>query len=73
MGHLLKIKCIDSKVNVHIFSSTTVSFTLTTVQVSNLALTRPKRITVQYTVYTYVYTVCKVGVWDHGGEAASDR
>jgi hypothetical protein len=34
MGHLLEIKCIDSRVNVHIFASTCVSFTLTTVQVT---------------------------------------
>jgi hypothetical protein len=47
MGHLLKTKCIDSRVNVHILASTSVSLTLTTVQVSNLALTHTKRITVQ--------------------------
>jgi hypothetical protein len=47
MGHLLKIKCIDSRVNVHILASSSVSFTLTTVQVQNLALTRTKWITVQ--------------------------
>jgi hypothetical protein len=46
MGHLLKIKCVDSRVNVHILDSTSVPFTLTTVQVSNLALTHAKRITV---------------------------
>ncbi len=43
MGHLLKIKCVDSRVNVHIFASTTVSFKITTVQVPNLALTHTKR------------------------------
>jgi hypothetical protein len=37
MGHLLKIKCVDSKGNVHILASTSVSFTVTTVQVPNLA------------------------------------
>jgi hypothetical protein len=46
MGHLLKIKCVDSRVNVHILSSTSVPFTLTTVQVPNLALKQTKRITV---------------------------
>ncbi len=46
MGHLLKIKCVDSRVNVHILASTSVPFTLTTVQVPNLALTHKKRITV---------------------------
>jgi hypothetical protein len=39
MGHLLKIKCVDSMVNVDILASTSVPFTLTTVQVPNLALT----------------------------------
>jgi hypothetical protein len=42
----LKIKCVDSRVNVHILASTIVPFTLTTVQVPNLALTHKKRITV---------------------------
>ncbi len=46
MGHLLKIKCVDSRVNVHILASTSEPFTLTTVQVPNLALTHKKRITV---------------------------
>jgi hypothetical protein len=46
MGHLLEIKCADSRVNVHILASTSVPFKLTTVQVPNLALTHKKRITV---------------------------
>jgi hypothetical protein len=46
MVHKLKIKCVDSRVNVHNLSSTDVPFTLTTVQVPNLALTHKKRITV---------------------------
>jgi hypothetical protein len=46
MGHLLKIKCVDSKVNVHSLASKNVPFTLTTVQVPNLAQTHTKRITV---------------------------
>jgi hypothetical protein len=46
MGHLLKIKCVDSRVNVHILASASVTFTLTTVQVPILALTHKKRITV---------------------------
>ncbi len=46
MGHLLKIKCVDSRVNVHILGATSVPFTLSTVQVPNLALTHAKRITV---------------------------
>jgi hypothetical protein len=37
MGHLLlKIKRIDSRVNVHFLDSTNVPFTLKTVQVPNL-------------------------------------
>ncbi len=46
MGYLLKIKCIDSRVNVHILTSTSVTFTLTMVPVPNLALTHTKLITV---------------------------
>jgi hypothetical protein len=48
MGHLLKIKCVDSSVNVHILASTSVLFTLMTVQVPNVALNHTKRITVQW-------------------------
>ncbi len=47
MGHLLKIKCVDSRVNVHIFASAGVTFTLTTVQVPILAVTHTKWITVR--------------------------
>ncbi len=59
MGHLLKIKCVDSRVNVHIVDATSVPFTLSTVQVPNLALTHTKRITVhayfevQYMLYSH--------------------
>ncbi len=60
MGHLLKIKCVDSRVNVHILASTSVPFTLTTVQVPNLALTHMKGITVcidiKYGKLTYTRT-----------------
>ncbi len=48
MGHLLKIKCVDSRVNVHILASTSGSFTHTTVQVANSALTHTKQITVPF-------------------------
>ncbi len=41
---MLKIKCVDSLVNVHILASTSAPFTLTTVP--NLALSHAKRITV---------------------------
>jgi hypothetical protein len=47
MGHKLKTKCVDSRGNAHDLASTGVPFTLTTVQVLNLALTYKKRITVQ--------------------------
>ncbi len=47
MGHMLKIKSVDSRVNGHILASTSVPFTLMTVQVSNVALTHKKRITVK--------------------------
>jgi hypothetical protein len=46
----LKIKCVDSRVNVQILTSASVTFTLTTVQVPILALTHTKRITVYLTV-----------------------
>ncbi len=42
----MKIKCVDSRVNVYILASTSVPFILTTVQVPNLALTHNKWITV---------------------------
>jgi hypothetical protein len=47
MGHKMKKKCVDSRVNAHDLASTGVPFTLTTVQVQNLALTHYKRISVQ--------------------------
>jgi hypothetical protein len=46
MGHLLKLKCAHSPLNLRILSPTNVPFTLTTLQVPNLALTHTKRITV---------------------------
>ncbi len=46
MGHLLKINRAHSSLNLRILSSSCVPFTLTTVQVLNLALTHKKRITV---------------------------
>jgi hypothetical protein len=52
----LKIKCLDSRVNVHILASTSVPFTLTTVQVPNLALTHTKRITVYVTQVEKTFT-----------------
>ncbi len=44
----MKIKCVDSRVNVAIFASTSVPFVLTTVQVPNLAITHKKWITVRF-------------------------
>ncbi len=46
MEHKLKTKCVDSRGNSHDLASTGVPFTLTTVQVPNLALTYKKGITV---------------------------
>jgi hypothetical protein len=46
MGHLLKLNYAHSPFNPRILFSTSVPFTLTTVQVPNLALTHKKRITV---------------------------
>jgi hypothetical protein len=39
MGNLLKIKCVGSSVNGQILASTSVPFTLKTLQVPNLELT----------------------------------
>jgi hypothetical protein len=55
MGHLLTIKCVDSRVNVHILALTSVLVTLTTVQVPNLALTHTKRLTV--CIYSEFYVI----------------
>jgi hypothetical protein len=46
MGHLLKINCAHSPLNLRILSLTCVPFTLTTVQMPNIALTHKKQITV---------------------------
>jgi hypothetical protein len=51
MGHMLKVKCVDSRVNVNILASTSVPFTLTTVQVPNLAPTHTRRITVWFLLW----------------------
>jgi hypothetical protein len=55
----LKIKCVDSRVKRHIVASTSVPFTLTTVEVPNLALTHTKRITVyvRFRHYNILYTI----------------
>jgi hypothetical protein len=64
MGHLLKIKCVDSRVNVHILAATSVPITLSTVQVPNLALTHTKRLTVQHrvpnTMFFFEYRLCSL-------------
>jgi hypothetical protein len=52
MEHLLKKKCVVSRVNVHILTSTSVLFTLTVMQLPNLKLTHEKRITVCAQSYT---------------------
>ncbi len=46
IGHLSKLNCAHSPLILRILSSKSVQFTLTTVQVPNLALTHTKRITV---------------------------
>ncbi len=46
MEHLLQLKCAHTPLNQRILSSTSVPFTLTTLQVPNLALTHTKRFTV---------------------------
>ncbi len=49
IGHLLKLKCAHSPLILRILSSTSIQFTLTTMQRLNLARTHTKRITVQVT------------------------
>jgi hypothetical protein len=63
MEHLLKIKCADSRVHVHILASTSVPFTLTTVQVPNLALTHTKRITVYHVRGRYWSAKIDISLW----------
>ncbi len=53
----MKIKCVDSRVNVNILASTSVPFILTTVQVPNLALTHKKWITVYFALFKPVPVV----------------
>jgi hypothetical protein len=50
MGPFLKLQCAHSPLNLRILSSTSVPFTLTTVQEPNLALTHMKRITVHASI-----------------------
>jgi hypothetical protein len=65
MGQLLKLNCAYSPLNLRILSTTSVPFTLTTVQVPNLALIHKKRITVWWheintfqVSAVFYYTVC---------------
>ena len=53
----MKIKCVDSRVNVHIIAATSVPLTLSTEQVPNLALTHTKRITV-HAYFEVQYMLC---------------
>ncbi len=55
----MKIKCVDSRVNVHILASTSVPVILTTAQVPNLPLTHKKWITV-YALYEWDVAVLSV-------------
>jgi hypothetical protein len=47
MGYLLRTKCAHATLNLRILSSTSVPFTLTTVQMPNLDLIETRRIAVQ--------------------------
>ncbi len=47
LGHLLKLKCAHSPLNLRILSSTSLPFTLMTVQVPNVSLVETKRFTVR--------------------------
>jgi hypothetical protein len=62
----LKIKCVDSRVNVNILASTSVPFILTTVHVPNLALTHKKWITVYVlfsaSIVMYIFACLLVNV-----------
>jgi hypothetical protein len=53
MGQLLKIKGVDSRLNVNFLDSTSVQFTPTTVQVPNLTLTHTKRMPVHTVTRPY--------------------
>ncbi len=55
MGQMLKLKCAHSPLNPRVLSSTSVPFTLTTVQVPNLALTHTKQITVKQADRSWEY------------------
>jgi hypothetical protein len=65
MGHLLKIKCVDSRVNVHILASVSVPYTLTSVQVPNLALTHTKWITVYICLRNGVGNTKERGIYEY--------
>jgi hypothetical protein len=58
MGHLLQQKCAHSPLNKRILYSTSVPFTLTTVQVPNLALTHSKRFTVCISYFDRIAGLC---------------
>jgi hypothetical protein len=58
MGYLLQIKCVDSRANVHILASTSVSLTLTTVQVPKFS-TRLRRNGLQCSAKSTSYRVIK--------------
>jgi hypothetical protein len=66
MRHLLKLKCAHSPLNLRILSSTSVPFTLTTVQVLNLALTLAERITVRRQIFTPILLALLILVANNG-------
>ncbi len=56
-GHLLKLECTHSPLNLRILSLTSFPFTLTTVQVPNLALTHTKQIQCRYRKRKWNFTL----------------
>ncbi len=73
MGHLLRLKCAQSPLNLRILSSTSVPFTLTMVQLPNLALIHTKWITLLKSKHHFDFfrTVlcCRIGGGAAGGRA----
>ncbi len=53
---LIEDKCVESRMNVHILASKNVPFTLTTVQVPNLALTHKITVQVLY-LFIHIYSI----------------
>ncbi len=67
MGHSLKLKCAHSPLNLSILSPTSVPFSLTTLQMPNLALVETKLIT----VHNAHSCVCERFIYSHDRSAYS--